>query len=218
MDSTSPLARINAADLARVAPFAATNDVRYYLNGVCIEPADGGAVIVATNGHILAATFSHNSHVERTVILPMNSAFITKLRAARRDGVVTVQDGNAFPVLRKITDTTYVHPASLIDGTFPDWRRVVGSTDELSEGIPGAYDVHYLKVAIDTVTAAIGHENYAGVRFFHKKDSPKDSTLVIRPVHSEARDLIVLVMPQRMDVSETIPAWAQKVQATPAAA
>lgn len=216
---TEILASINAADLARVAPFVAKGDVRYYLNGVSIEPAPGGAVIVATNGHMLAANFSPNSHVQRKIILPMNAAFLTKLRSARGDGTVTVDDEKAFPVLRKIGDVTYVHPARLIDGQFPDWRKVVGSADEMAEGIPGGYQIAYLKAAIDAVTAAIGKDRFSGVRFLHTKERPTESPVVIRPVYGDASDLIVVVMPMRGGDYPTIPAWAEKLKAaTPAAA
>ncbi|HCK4895383.1 TPA: hypothetical protein N0H42_000458 [Pseudomonas aeruginosa] len=46
------LARAKAHYLAAVSLFMAHNDVRYYLNGISIEPASqGGVLLIATNGH-----------------------------------------------------------------------------------------------------------------------------------------------------------------------
>ena len=42
---TDLLLKIDAEDLARVVPFAADNDVRYYLNGVQLEPHENGVIV-----------------------------------------------------------------------------------------------------------------------------------------------------------------------------
>src|SRR5450830_1888340 len=46
------IARVSAVAIKLAFPFAATQDIRFYLNGVNIRPlADGSVMIVATNGH-----------------------------------------------------------------------------------------------------------------------------------------------------------------------
>lgn len=42
------------AKIAYVAQFAGTQDIRFYLNGVCIQNTSEGLFTVATNGHVLA--------------------------------------------------------------------------------------------------------------------------------------------------------------------
>lgn len=204
-------ASINAKDLARVAPFAAKQDVRYYLNGVCIEPADGGSVIVATNGHMMAALFSAGTRVERTIIVPVNTAFLNKIRAMGIEGTIDLENEKAFPILRMRGEVRYVHPQTILDGKFPDWRRVVGRSEDLAEGIPGSYNVKYLKTAIQATDSALDNDRYSGIRFFHKKEDPLNSPLVIRPQYRDASDLVVLVMPMRGEEKiPSIPSWAER--------
>ena len=42
-------ASFNPKHLARLMPFKATNDIRYYMNGVCIERAERGVYLIATD-------------------------------------------------------------------------------------------------------------------------------------------------------------------------
>src|SRR5690606_12660465 len=64
------LARVNPKYFAAIELYAAKNDIRYYLNGVRIEPhPQQGAVIVATNGYRLAAIHDPDGWCEEPIIV-----------------------------------------------------------------------------------------------------------------------------------------------------
>lgn len=96
-------------------------ETRYYLNGICFtENADEQAGIVATNGHILA--------FKPIAFMPENA----KNKIMHYKAIDYLISQNARPDTCQFMDLkcrfTYpgvVFTSKLIDGTFPDWRRVV---------------------------------------------------------------------------------------------
>lgn len=64
------IARVNPKYFAAINLFAAENDVRYYLCGVYIEPhPEKGAVIVATNGHIIGIIHDPEGFCAKPIIV-----------------------------------------------------------------------------------------------------------------------------------------------------
>lgn len=111
--------------LLAVAP---KKDIRYYLNGVCFDFSGDTPVAVATNGHILLAVpFSlpndapNNWYgqyiVPREFLDGLKPSFKgAPYRLAITDYLVVASDSNSSI------------SAKLIDGKYPDWRRVVPTT------------------------------------------------------------------------------------------
>ena len=122
-----------ATDLLKAALLCASSEeTRYYLRGVHL----------ATSGH-LVTTDGHRMFVARLnerpaadVIVPYaDVAAALKLAGARcKDIEVTVDvTGSALPqVTGKIHSIAY----QPVDGTFPDWRRVVPTGEEQPSGKP----------------------------------------------------------------------------------
>ena len=112
--------------LAAVAIAQSSEESRYYLRGVCFEP-DG--VAIATDGHMLSAVrVEENGAVINTPgIYPISRKAQVALKSAKAKlaviagGILTVQD--------KAGCALYMEPCVAIDGTFPDWRRIVPSGD-----------------------------------------------------------------------------------------
>ncbi|MDX1219064.1 hypothetical protein GOL99_26695 [Sinorhizobium medicae] len=106
--------------LTFVAPFMSTEETRYYLNGVCLDSDDA----VATDGHRMGVHplgFSGGAfergiipHAVVGALLAMPAPMAMSIATEKRPMVEIRMDG------AKIR-------AKLIDGTFPDWRRVVPS-------------------------------------------------------------------------------------------
>jgi len=144
-----------ASDFLHIAQFASTETTRYYLNGVHVAPTPDGVHLVATDGlrmgvlrlpategycapNPVGATPAH-------IILSIsNKAFLAALKATKKDAhwivirTETVEvrwmPSQATPAPGEVIDSglvTQTFPASalLVDGTFPDWRRVVPSLD-----------------------------------------------------------------------------------------
>lgn len=73
------IARVNPLYLAAIACFAAKNDTRYYLNGICITPHhEKGVLLVATDGTLVGAIHDPDGWVAEEIIVSTPSAAILK--------------------------------------------------------------------------------------------------------------------------------------------
>jgi DNA polymerase-3 subunit beta len=131
-----------------------TEETRYYLNGICLHPvtADAGEPAlraVATNGHILIQVdrpLPAGAEALPKVIIPRRTvATMLAMCAGREDVALVVSEA-------KVSLTTEAGrlTSKLIDGTFPDYARVIPATppDTTVE-----VDVDALDAAIERVLA-----------------------------------------------------------------
>lgn len=204
--------RINAKDLARVLPFRGDRDVRYYLNGVYAEPSPtGGVILVATNGHILAAMFSADSYAAEAMIIDAPKELATAVKSVTRtEGSVRIASKDSpLEVPNGIGVPTYVKPGKpTIDGKYPEWRAVIPADDKLAPGLPHAYNAIYLQIAIEAICGSPKANRYGTLlQFHHVKADKTDGTAAI--VRSES-NFIAVVMPVHADKVLAIPAWASK--------
>lgn len=106
--------------LGFVAPFMSIDETRYYLNGVCLD----GRVSVATDGHRLGC---HPSGADFTAfgrpILPKKAARILQSLPAPK--AIQLNDRRFVADLDGARLVT-----RLIDGTYPEWQRVVPANTE----------------------------------------------------------------------------------------
>lgn len=110
--------------LSFTSPFISTEETRYYLNGVCLD----GDVAVATDGHRLGCHPAGDFRAFDRPIIPRKSVgLLTSLPAAK-----TIEFSTSKPAASFTFDGATLK-TKLIDGTFPDWRRVVPrNTDKAS--------------------------------------------------------------------------------------
>lgn len=109
---------------------AAKQDLRYYLKGVCVDArANGDVVLVATDGHRMLAYPVAADAIEALApgeyIIPREALEAVKpCKAGRTTLPITIEIDVARRLENKITGaTSTVTP--LIDGKYPDWRRVI---------------------------------------------------------------------------------------------
>lgn len=140
---------LRAADLKRLidkAQFAiSTEETRYYLNGIYFHAVDGegGPVLraVATDGHRLArveAPCPAEAAGMPGVIVPRKAvAEIQKLlegliaeSAKGADGAAAEVGVELSPTKIRITAGAVVLTSKLIDGTFPDYQRVIPAAND----------------------------------------------------------------------------------------
>lgn len=105
-----------AALVAPVSFAMSTEMTRYYLNGVCLEGNEGRLAAVATDGHRLSRHTAPTVGDLPPVILPR------KLVSILPKGPVHVSLSSTKARIQ--TDDTTI-TSKLIDGTFPDYRRVI---------------------------------------------------------------------------------------------
>jgi DNA polymerase-3 subunit beta len=127
-------------------PFISTEETRYYLNGICFELEENTVRVIATDGHRLGtretATAAPLHGWTMRPIVPIFA--VTALQGIVADKEVSVSFHTAmrvkpgtltplaarddeYPTHAVFTAGGYNVATKLIDGTFPDWRRVVPS-------------------------------------------------------------------------------------------
>jgi hypothetical protein len=166
------IARVSAVAVKLVFPFAATQDIRYYLNGINIRPLDDGSVmVVASDGHRIIVVRDPHGYAEREVIVRVDKDGLKHASSAKH--TLDVMSNGAAMFSGEVAQPLFIQPGnSLIDGAFPRVERVI-STNGYREGIAGAVNPTYLTDAL-TIAKSFGNS----IRFFTRDgDSPLNFVL-----------------------------------------
>lgn len=160
----------------------ANQDARYFLNGMKFETEGNLLRTVATDGHRLAVCTMalNNELLTHSVIVPRKAVQELSRLLGSDEGVARFEIG--VNNLRVSLDNI-VFTSKLIDGTFPDYRRVLPrNADRILET-----DTEGLKRAL--VRAAIlSNERFRGVRLSLSKNSLKITAN--NPEQEEAEEII----------------------------
>ena len=156
--SSSVLQRL----LDKTAFCMASQDVRYYLNGLLIEYKEGEVNAVATDGHRLAlatSPLSDMSSIEgMRQIVPRKAVLeLSKILKQENDEDIKVTFGDSsLSIQGKNLDFS----TKLIDGKFPEYEKVLPS------GEPNSLEVtkENLQSALSRASV-LSNEKYRGVRF-----------------------------------------------------
>jgi DNA polymerase-3 subunit beta len=137
----------------------AQQDVRYYLNGLMLELADGSLRSVATDGHRLAMC-EHAANIQggnsRQIILPRKG--VTELARLLEDDSAEVKvEVGSNHIRLSIPDLVYT--SKLIDGKFPDYQRVL--PDKSDKLLVGEREI--LRQALSRASI-LSNEKYRGIR------------------------------------------------------
>lgn len=135
--------------IKRVSHAAAQNDVRFYMNGVYLSIDNGQFIAVATDGHRMAVS-SHD--IDFSDQVPEEILSPTAPLSLRDANAGVIMPNGVFPVLHKIlngsqgqfkvdysernlTFTLGGHTVitNLVDGRYPDWRRVASTVGKNTE-------------------------------------------------------------------------------------
>lgn len=102
----------------------ASQDVRYYLNGMYFEASGNTLRSVATDGHRLASCSIELSQTieEQSVIVPRKGVIELVKLLDNDQASLTIQIGQNN--LRAVIDG-FIFTTKLVDGRFPDYRRVI---------------------------------------------------------------------------------------------
>lgn len=95
--------------------FAPKKDIRYYLNGVCLDVSGGTLRGVATDGYMLGVTvLGQVDAPDMQIILP--GEFVER--------IVKTKDAFELTASAAAVSASHGHSCAPIDGKYPDWRRV----------------------------------------------------------------------------------------------
>jgi hypothetical protein len=199
--------RVSAKLAALVTPFMATNDIRYYLNGISIRPHPaGGAVICATNGHVLGAVYDATAVCEHDIILTISAATVAALKArgnanrelVLRHGRVAIMDG---------ADEISLQPGNpVIEALFPQYQRVIPPAARLTPGLTGHYNAAYVALLDRVAKIACPKAGPLQSVTFFTVDSKPDTSAVARLAAEP--NFVAVLMPQRAaDAIDSLPLW-----------
>jgi DNA polymerase-3 subunit beta len=154
--------------IERTAFSMAQQDVRYYLNGLMLEPVDGLLRAVATDGHRLAMcelTADIKEAGDQQVIVPRKGVQELHRLLEERDVLVQVEIGTNHI---RITTDDLRFTSKLIDGRFPDYQRVIPKNADKRLLV----DRNLLRQAL-TRTSILSNEKYRGIRLEVSKNNIK---------------------------------------------
>lgn len=128
-----------AGDWELVRPAISTEETRYYLNGICVDPTGGKLTYAATDGHRLSTVRRPLPVAEMTeqAIIP-RKAVAAILQAIKSLPADAIGEMALNPTKLRFTAGNVEIYTKLIDGTFPDYGRVIP---------PACADTHILDVA-----------------------------------------------------------------------
>lgn len=182
-------ASVDVELVRRALKFAATQDVRYYLMGVCIQPSkSGGVLVMATDGHSALVLHDRSGKADKSYILPFAKGRNEKGLSERGASHVVVSPNGDIAVVDLFVKR-FICPEPLIQGTFPDITAATGAPDDYEAGIKGGFNPAYMQRALDSA----GKGRYSNdIRFFSKKVGGEDAVLLFTTQHGFG-----LVMPMR---------------------
>ena len=225
--------------LLATEPFQSSEETRYYLKGLSIEPHPrAGAIIVATDGHTMSVIHDGEAIVsgERTIwsmpwkatlAAPMK-AFLkatkgtsghvyadlsrtqtgpSRIRLVYADKAADVFNGQGIEFFTK--SSTAIEGHFWVEGTFPDYRRVIPTENRAATFKPAWYQARYMAKlaafgqAIYEATDERGA--YTAMCMFTSSDDGPGVALFPSP------NCFVIIMPLReravSDEDGGLPAW-----------
>jgi DNA polymerase-3 subunit beta len=146
----------------------AQQDVRYYLNGLMLEPSRGLLRAVATDGHRLALceyVAAIEEDESQQVIVPRKGVQELQRLLEENDRPIQVEIGTNHI---RITTGNLRFTSKLIDGRFPDYHRVIPKTVDKRLLVKR----ELLRQAL-TRTSILSNEKYRGIRLDISKNNLK---------------------------------------------
>jgi len=198
-------AEINIATLKAVNLAASTEETRYYLKGVYVEVTEKTVTYTATNGHILLSR-REDSQEPNTLtgawIIP--SDFIKAAKPNKYTDIATMTTVPGPNDSKMLAFTgTITGMAAPIDGSFPDYRRILPAA---TSGTPGQYDGNYSAVMAKFAKAL-------DLGYFHLHHNGNEAAPVTFNSH---QGVYGIIMPLRVNDSTATPAWdAQAAMLSP---
>lgn len=193
---------IQRKQLKAVSRFAATKDIRYYLQAVCVTRNARGTVIEATNGHVMGRMLVDRVRAEngpQRVLIGLDT--VDKLKGTKKQANEYLHftvDGMQIEVITP--DATMRFQA--VDGQFPDTDRVQPTVIKDEDIKPSHFNPEYL------LLFSLAGEDLTG-----KKQLPRifqrgsDAAVVVIEA-CDQYDFVGVLMPIRDNVlGGMIPEW-----------
>jgi DNA polymerase III sliding clamp (beta) subunit (PCNA family) len=198
------------ANLFRAAAVCMSKEeTRYYLQGVFIEPhAVKGVTMTATDGHRLICVHDENGTASESAIIKLSPDALKACRPKRNETCRQVTIDGLDATVTAITgadENAKVERVAItancrVDGTFPDYRRVVPNVTNLESYKPDWYNGQYIASFADIADILADHEN----RIKLATNSPGSPAIVL---FSASPHAFGVIMPCRGSNAANIPEW-----------
>lgn len=177
---------INLKTLHAVSMAASKDKTRYYLNGVYCKVKDGKQTLVATDGHMMAIYETETGQGDHDGIIISSDAIKTLFKAMPKklNFVIEVKDG-------QVSMGNYITlPNVLIEGTFPDYERVI-HTGEPEAITDIGFNPELVKRAGDIIKAITDSKyGFLRMQFYGQEEAAIFTT-------KDDSNLRIIVMPTR---------------------
>jgi hypothetical protein len=168
---------LTASRVLQAAACVSTENYRDYLKMIRIEPLpNGGAILIATNGHILIMVRDSDAiGIDKPYDLLIDFKLINK-----KSRLIEINDNTVT------IDNVRVENQANDSMVFPEWRRVLPKFDlRTTHGTLGAYDTKYLAL----IGKIVGNPGYIKII----SESAADPALVL----TNDKDVNFVLMPLR---------------------
>jgi DNA polymerase-3 subunit beta len=218
-----PIARVNPKYFAAMNVFRAERDVRYYLEGIFIEPHPvKGVILVATDGHTLSVIHDPDGWTAAPVIVggiskKLISACaskgiehrmtVPKLLYISQQGAVVTGDSQVFDEVNPFGPLAlHMSKIDIVDGKFPDWRRVVGMKRDDVPAFPCVNAVYLARLEAVAKLLIPNHKYGQGIELI---PAGRAQSMICRFTSNDLENrFLALIMPMHNDAPKTpLPDW-----------
>jgi len=183
---------INFKTMQALAKYIAPkNEIRFYLVGVLLEITDAGRFYVSTDGHKLVVIREARQETDDNGQWIIPRDVILGIKLSKRPVINTAefnQENGKASLTYCGTETRF----GLVDGKFPDWRRVVPTN---VSGEVAQFNPDYLVAIRDCAVATVGVGKYSGLSLLHNGNSAS-------LYQADSHDFIGVIMPLRINKAD----------------
>ena len=187
---------LNIRLLKAAALAVSKEETRYYLKGVAVQADAKGAYLIATDGHrLLAFCQSRECYGGEPVNIIIPADIVAGIKLNKHVEIAELTQESATHWRLDYVGTSVIFAP--IDGTFPDWRRIIPKE---TDGKPAQFNPAYVGY-FAKVTKALGQGQTA---FAYNGDGPALVTF------GDDIDGFGVLMPMRInrEIPTRAPAWA----------
>lgn len=198
-----------------LAEFMADRDIRYYLNGIKVEPHhEKGVLLVATDGRALTVIHDLDGKTNGSFIIELPKSIVSackkknlnffkspKIFRVIDEGGYVMGDVEADPLKIGFSHLEVAH-VKLIDGKFPNWRKVIPRKLEKSS----LMEVNAQLLNKVSVACKGKDRGFSPITVFM---NGRTGAIVIRV--EAMPEMVAICMPMRIDdkeaIKQPIPDW-----------
>lgn len=212
-----PTINVNAILFRAANEYIATEETRYYLQGVFVQPhPDKGVLLTSTDGHRMICVHDESGSIDHAAIIQVHSRAFAGIKEDKKKPdeaprLTLDSDGHA------LVGTYRGIESAIIDGTYPDYARVLlPMVDALKKGVfaPASFNHEHL-ASFSKIAKLLGAVGRA-IRVVTTSES--DPALILFESTTQA---LGVLMPMRSSFQNGMPAFmrpilepiAQKIEA-----